>query len=423
MGWAAGLNGGGGAWRTTASARGPHRSCAASRGTRPCTSARWPCSRRRFLDEHGRFRLDDARGHVAEHLHRWPALRRRVQPVPFGQGRPVWVDDAGFDLAYHVRLAALPRPGREEQLHALMARLQALPLDRRRPLWELWFVDGVQGDRVAVVQKTHLALAHELGAVGALGAVLDAEPRVPPLEVPAWTVRKAPNNAALLRAPSPRRSGDGGARRATLRGPRRRACGRTRSRATVEIGSHLRYEIVRGRCVRGRNPAGLGESRPIACHSRRSRGPATSWARACSRPSRRRHGQGRWSPRSPDGRMVMIGLIGSPSMLQRATCGLKGSRPGVQRSRRCGGGLRGRLRRNPFRTMGLTRVCFSSLFALALVLMLVPANRCPMRCTEPGQTDQPRSARPNPTPDVTDVAYVAIGFDNALHTRARACVR
>ena len=203
-----------------------------------------------FLDERGRFRLDDARDHVAGRLHRSPALRRRVQPVPFGQGRPVWVDDAGFDLAYHVRLAALPRPGAEEQLHALMARLQALPLDRRRPLWELWFVDGVQGDRVAVVQKTHLALAHELGAVGALGAVLDAEPRVPPLEVPAWTVRKAPNNAALLahslaeRATRPKPMAR--TARAALRGPQRAlvAAGR-RSRATVEIGSHLRYEIVR----------------------------------------------------------------------------------------------------------------------------------------------------------------------------------
>ena len=137
-----------------------------------------------FLDQHGRFRLDDARGHVAARLHRWPALRHRVQPVPLGQGRPVWVDDDRFDLTYQVRLTALPRPGREEQLHALMARFQAMPLDRRRPLWELWFVDGVEGDRVAVLQKTHLALAHERGAIGALEAVLDEEPRSQPLDAP-----------------------------------------------------------------------------------------------------------------------------------------------------------------------------------------------------------------------------------------------
>ena len=203
-----------------------------------------------FLDERGRFRLDDVRGHVAERLHRWPALRLRVQPVPFGQGRPVWVDDDRFDLTYHVRLAALPRPGREEQLHALMARIQALRLDRRRPLWELWFVDGVEGDRVAMVQKTHLALAHERGAVGALEAVLDGEAHDVPLVVPGWTEHKAPKNAALLartlaeRATRPTEVAR--TARAALRGPRRALAtvGR-RSRPMVAVGSHPCYEIVR----------------------------------------------------------------------------------------------------------------------------------------------------------------------------------
>ena len=203
-----------------------------------------------FLDERGRFRLDDARSHVAGRLHRWPALRRRVQPVPFGQGRPVWVDDDRFDLTYHVRLTALPRPGREEQLNALMARLQTLPLDRRRPLWELWFVDGVEGDHVAVLQKTHLALAHDRGAAGALEAVLDDEPCAQPLDAPQWTARRAPNNAALLahtlaeRATRPAEMT--GVARAALRGPRRAlvAVGR-RARPTVDLGSHLRYEVVR----------------------------------------------------------------------------------------------------------------------------------------------------------------------------------
>ena len=203
-----------------------------------------------FLDAHGRFRLDDVRDHVAGHLHRWPALRRRVQPVPFGQGRPVWVDDDCFDLTYHVRLVALPRPGREEQLHALMARLQALPLDRRRPLWELWLVDGVEGDRVAMVQKTHLALAHERGAVGALEAFLDGETPAPAVDAPTWTGHKAPNNAALLartlaeRATRPTEMARSA--RAALRGPRRALAtvGR-RSRPIIDIGSQLRYEVVR----------------------------------------------------------------------------------------------------------------------------------------------------------------------------------
>ena len=200
-----------------------------------------------FLDERGRFRLDDVRAHVAGRLHRLPAFRLRVQPVPFGQGQAVWVDDRDFDLTYHVRLTALPRPGRDEQLHALMARLQALPLDRRRPLWELWLVDGVEGDRVAVIQKTHLAIAHERGAVDALDAILDAEPCAAPVDVPAWTVRKAPKNATLLaHSLAARASHPAAMARMAVQGPRLAlaAAGR-RSRPVAEIGTRLRYEAVR----------------------------------------------------------------------------------------------------------------------------------------------------------------------------------
>ena len=73
--------------------------------------------------------------------------------VPFDQGRPVWVDDEHFDLAYHVRLTALPTPGTEEQLLALFERIQSHLLDRRRPLWELWFVEGLEGGRVATSRR------------------------------------------------------------------------------------------------------------------------------------------------------------------------------------------------------------------------------------------------------------------------------
>ena len=87
---------------------------------------------------------------IGERLHLVPRFRRRIMTVPFDQGRPVWVDDEHFDLAYHVRLTALPKPGTEEQLLALFARLQSHLLDRRRPLWELWFVEGLEGGRVAL---------------------------------------------------------------------------------------------------------------------------------------------------------------------------------------------------------------------------------------------------------------------------------
>ena len=93
-------------------------------------------------DETGRVRFDELCRHVAHRLHRVPRLRQRVMDVPYDQGRPVWVDDDHFDIEYHVRLTSLPRPGDDEQLSALMGRLQSLPLDRARPLWEMWFVDG-----------------------------------------------------------------------------------------------------------------------------------------------------------------------------------------------------------------------------------------------------------------------------------------
>ena len=95
-----------------------------------------------FFDDSGRFRLAETRRLVGSRLHLIPRFRKRIMHVPFEQGRPVWVDDARFDIAYHVRLTALPAPGSREQLLALTARIQAQLLDRTRPLWELWFVEG-----------------------------------------------------------------------------------------------------------------------------------------------------------------------------------------------------------------------------------------------------------------------------------------
>ena len=111
-----------------------------------------------FLDSSGRFRLAEVRRLVGSRLHLIPRFRKRLMFVPFEQGRPVWVDDPRFDIAYHVRLTALPHPGSREQLLALTARIQAQLLDRDRPLWELWFVEGLEGGNVGLIQKTHHAL-------------------------------------------------------------------------------------------------------------------------------------------------------------------------------------------------------------------------------------------------------------------------
>lgn len=180
-----------------------------------------------FFDESGRFRLDDARALIASRLHLVPRFRKRLMTVPFDQGRPVWVDDDRFDLAYHVRLTALPRPGSEEQLKALMGRVQAQQLDRRRPLWELWFVEGVAGERVAIIQKTHHCLVDGISGVDVATVLLDLEPTPPVIEPRAWDPEPPPSAAQLLVESMVERVTDPveAARsvRAALRGPRQLA--------------------------------------------------------------------------------------------------------------------------------------------------------------------------------------------------------
>ena len=152
-------------------------------------------------DGDGRIRFEHLRAHVDRRLQAVPRLRQRVMEVPYGQGRPVWVDDDHFDIEYHVRLTALPRPGDDGQLAALMSRVQALALDRRRPLWEMWFVDGLDGDRVGMIIKTHHALGDGIANVDLALALVDLEPDPPADPEPEpWTPRPAPTANDLLAA-------------------------------------------------------------------------------------------------------------------------------------------------------------------------------------------------------------------------------
>ncbi|MBK9180899.1 MAG: wax ester/triacylglycerol synthase family O-acyltransferase [Acidimicrobiales bacterium] len=129
-----------------------------------------------LLDDQGRFRLDDVRRVVASRLDQIPRFRQRVLDVPLGLGRPVWVDDPSFDVADHVRLTALPAPGTDEQLMELNERLQMQLLDRSRPLWEMWWVEGLQGGRVALVEKVHHALVDGVSGAQTLSVILDLTP-------------------------------------------------------------------------------------------------------------------------------------------------------------------------------------------------------------------------------------------------------
>jgi diacylglycerol O-acyltransferase / wax synthase len=152
-----------------------------------------------FLDADGRFRLDDLRRLIASRMQLIPKFRQRVVAVPLGRGRPVWVDHEGFTVADHVHLTALPEPGHRRDLFALAERLMGQLLDRRRPLWEMWFVDGVDGgEHVGLIHRSHHTLTDGGSGVGLALAVLDFSPDPMVLDDDGWSPGPPPDPAALV---------------------------------------------------------------------------------------------------------------------------------------------------------------------------------------------------------------------------------
>jgi diacylglycerol O-acyltransferase len=150
-------------------------------------------------DPSGRIRIEELRRLTGDRLHKVPRMRQRIRMVPFRQGRPVWVDDDRFDIDYHVRLTSLPRPGTREQLLDLMGRLQSQPLDRSRPLWEIWFVDGLEDGNVAQVMKVHHAVGDGIANVDMAMALVDLEADPGPEEsAPQWVPNPPPSDGQLL---------------------------------------------------------------------------------------------------------------------------------------------------------------------------------------------------------------------------------
>src|SRR5919201_2338303 len=98
--------------------------------------------------------FEDYLDHVRGRLHLVPRYRQKLATPPLETGRPLWVDDPTFNLEYHIRHTALPAPGSEAQLRALAARIHSQRLDRTKPLWEAWLVQGLEGDRFGPISKT-----------------------------------------------------------------------------------------------------------------------------------------------------------------------------------------------------------------------------------------------------------------------------
>jgi diacylglycerol O-acyltransferase / wax synthase len=171
---------------------------------------------------------EEFRDHIASRLHLVPRFRQKLRFVPFAQGRPVWVDDPQLNLDYHVRHTALPPPGTEDQLRTLAARIFSQRLDRTKPVWEMWLVDGLEGDRFAIVGKTHHSLVDGVSGVDITTVLfdLDREPEPVPEPEP-WLPEPEPSDTQILaealleRATDPAEMVRGA--RAVLRAPRQMA--------------------------------------------------------------------------------------------------------------------------------------------------------------------------------------------------------
>jgi diacylglycerol O-acyltransferase / wax synthase len=213
---------------------------------------------------------DELLGLLDSRLHLVPRYRQRLAFVPLSQGRPVWVDDPHFNLTYHVRHSALPRPGGDTELKRLSGRIFSQALDRNRPLWELWLVEGLADDRFALLSKTHHALVDGVSGVDIFTVLFDSAPDPMPVAAAEheWVPRPLPTQAQLLadalieRSTAPAEIVRGV--RATLRGPRRVARKAAESLAgvgalawvglraapssplNVKIGPHRRFTWVQG---------------------------------------------------------------------------------------------------------------------------------------------------------------------------------
>ncbi len=139
---------------------------------------------------------------IRRRLHLVPRYRHKLAHTALDSGRPVWIDDPSFNVEYHIRHAALPTPGGWEQLQSLTAWIFSQQLDRSKPLWEMWLIEGLQDDRFALISKTHHALIDGIAGIDLATVLFDLSPKPPPLRHSgrAWQPHREPGAAELLAA-------------------------------------------------------------------------------------------------------------------------------------------------------------------------------------------------------------------------------
>jgi len=135
---------------------------------------------------------------VERRLPQIPRYRQKVREVALDLARPVWVDDRDFDITYHIRRSALPSPGSDAQLHDLVARLGSRPLDKSRPLWEMYLVEGLAKNRIAIYTKSHQALVNGMSALEIGHVIADRAQKAPEFGEDIWIPAREPSDARLL---------------------------------------------------------------------------------------------------------------------------------------------------------------------------------------------------------------------------------
>ena len=142
---------------------------------------------------------DDFAAHIESRLHLVPRYRQKLAIPRFEMGRPFWVDDPSFNLDYHVRHTALPQPGSDDQLRQLAGRIFSQRLDRSKPLWEVWLIQGFEGSNFAVISKTHHALVDGVSGVDIATVLFDLQPVPAELDGDdGWTPEPVPSDVDLV---------------------------------------------------------------------------------------------------------------------------------------------------------------------------------------------------------------------------------
>ena len=211
--------------------------------------------------ETGGIDVEQIAKHTASRLDLLPHYRQRLVYTPL-QRHPVWVDDDGFDLGYHLRHTCVPRPGRETDLKKLVGLLVSQHLDRNRPLWEMWVAEGLEGDRFAMICKVHHCMVDGASGVNILTLLMNPSPDESVRVSPSWDPRPAPSSLRLAadevlgRALVPVKF---------LRGIRRALRDPAESSRQVADGLGAAWEAIRDGL---RPPAATPLNRPIGFHRR-----------------------------------------------------------------------------------------------------------------------------------------------------------